>query len=253
MLMVIRIDEKFSAVVDAVAREIVTTEHFGAASIIKVPLLYPSGATAVIQITHSQDRYFVTDMGMGHQEAALIGASTLYANSARPLAEHFGIRFDNQAFFVAEANKDQLASAVTIVANCSVEAASLSAMKAAERRFEEESDVLYKRLVKVFPRAKIDRDADFVGSSTHKWPVSAIVTSGSNVALFEPVNKHHASVINAAVKFNDIARLENAPQRIAVVKQKEELGNYLNILRQSADVIEYKVPDETIARLAKVA
>jgi hypothetical protein len=251
--MAIRIDEKFSSVVDAVAKEIVTTEHFGSASLIKVPLMYPSGATAVVQITHSQDKYFVTDMGMGHQEAAMIGASTLYGNSARALAEHFGIRFDNQAFFVAEANRDQLASAVTIVANCSTEAASMSALKAAERRFEEDSDILYRRLVKVFPKAEIVRDAEFVGSSTHKWPVCAIVKHGSNIALFEPVNKHHTSVVNAAVKFNDIARLENAPQRIAVVKQKEELGNYLNVLRQSADVVEYKVSDETIIKLAKVA
>jgi hypothetical protein len=55
------------------------------------------------------------------------------------------------------------------------------------------------------------------------------------------------------VKFNDISRLENPPQRIAVVKQKDELGNYLNLLRQAADVVEYKVSDETIIKLAKVA
>ena len=60
-------------------------------------------------------------------------------------------------------------------------------------------------------------------------------------------------MINAAVKFNDISRLENPPQRIAVVKVKDELGNYLNLLRQAADVVEYKVPDETIIKLAKVA
>jgi hypothetical protein len=251
--MVIRIDDRFTAVVDTVAKEIVTTEHFGSASIIKVPLLYPSGAGAVIQITQAGDKYFVCDMGMGHQEAALIGAGTLYMNSARPLADQFGIRFDNQSFFITEASRSQLASAVTIVANCSVEAASMSAMKAAERRFEEDSDTLYKRLVRVFPKAEIARDAEFVGSSTHRWPISAVVTHGSNVALFEPVNKHHTSVVNAAVKFNDIARLENPPQRIAVVRQKEELGNYLNVLRQAADVIEYKVADDTILRLAKVA
>jgi len=168
--MAIEIDEKFASIVDAVAKEIVTTEHFGSASLIKVPLMYPSGATAVVQITHAKDRFFVTDMGMGHQEAEMIGASILYNNRAKPLAEHFGIRFDNQAFFVAEASRDQLASAVTIVANCSTEAASMSALKAAERRFEEDSDILYRRLVRVFDKAEIVRDAEFVGSSTHNGP-----------------------------------------------------------------------------------
>lgn len=251
--MAIKIDAKFASVVDAVAKEIVTTEHFGSASLIRVPLMYPSGATAVVQITNAKDRYFVTDMGMGHQEAAMIGASILYNNSARPLAEHFGIRFDNQAFFVAEANREQLASAITIVAKCSTEAASMSALKAAERKFEEDSDILYSRLVKVFAKAEIARDAEFVGSSTHKWPVAAIVKHGSKTALFEPVNKHHASVVNAAVKFHDIARLDDPPQRIAVVKIKGELGNYLNVLSQAANVVEYKVPDSTILKLAEAA
>jgi hypothetical protein len=251
--MTIKIDQKFASAVDAVARELVTTEHFGSASLIKTPMMYPSGAAAVVQVTQHHDRFFVTDMGLGQMEADMIGASVLYANSAKPLAEHFGIRFDNQAFFVAEANRDQLAGAVTIVANCSSEAAALAAFKAAERRFEEDSDVLYRRLAAVFPKAEIVRNVDFIGSSTHKWPVATMVTHHHKISLFEPVSKHHTSVVNAAVKFNDIARLDNPPQRIAVVKKKAELGNYLNVLSQSANVIEYEVPDATLIRLAEAA
>jgi hypothetical protein len=251
--MTIKIDERFASAVDAVARELVTTEHFGSASLIKTPMMYPSGASAVIQVTQHGDRFFVTDMGLGQMEADMIGASVLYANSAKPLAEHFGIRFDNQAFFVAEANRTQLAGAVTIVANCSSEAAALAALKAAERRFEEDSDVLYRRLATVFPKAEIVRNVDFVGSSTHKWPIATMVTHNRKVSLFEPVSKHHTSVVNAAVKFNDIARLDNPPQRVAVVKKKNELGNYLNVLSQSASVIEYNVPDTVLIRLAEAA
>jgi hypothetical protein len=55
------------------------------------------------------------------------------------------------------------------------------------------------------------------------------------------------------VKFLDIARLENAPHRIAVVDRKDELGNYLNVLSQAADVIQYQVPDSTLIRLAEAA
>jgi ATP-dependent Clp protease adapter protein ClpS len=130
---------------------------------------------------------------------------------------------------------------------------SLAAFKAAERRYEEDTDILYRRLVKAFPKAEIERDIDFVGSSTHTWPVAAMVKHQSHVALFEPVNKHHTSVVNAAVKFHDIARLDNPPKRIAVVKRKQELGNYINVLAQAASVIEYEVPDETLIRLAEAA
>jgi hypothetical protein len=247
------INQKLADVVDLVAREIVSTEHIGSGSLIKTPLMYPSGAAVVVQITQHGERFFVSDMGQGHQEAEMIGASILYANSAKGLAEHFGIRFDNQAFFVAEANREQLAGATTIVANCSSEAAALAAYKAAERKFEEDADKLYRKLVATFSKSEVERDVDFVGSSAHKWPVAALVRHRHNVALFEPVSKNHISVVNAAAKFHDIARLEHPPKRIAVVNKKADMGEYLNLLSQAATVVEYEVPKETLVELAEAA
>lgn len=230
-----------------------TTEHFGSGSLIKTRLMYPSGACAVVQITQQGDRFFVSDMGLGHQEAEMIGASTLYANSARGLADHYGIRFDNQAFFVAEASRDQLARATTIVANCSSEAAALAAYRAAERKFEEETDVLYKRLATVFPKREIERDIEFVGSSTHRWKIATIVRHGSHIALFEPVSKHPVSVVTTAAKFHDIARLDNPPGRISVVRKKADFGNLINVLAQAGSVIDFDAPKETLLKIAEAA
>jgi hypothetical protein len=215
--------------------------------------MYPSGACAVVQITQQGDRFFVSDMGLGHQEAEMIGASTLYANSARGLADHYGIRFDNQAFFVAEASRDQLARATTIVANCSSEAAALAAYRAAERKFEEETDVLYKRLATVFPKREIERDIEFVGSSTHRWKIATIVRHGSHIALFEPVSKHPVSVVTTAAKFHDIARLDNPPGRISVVRKKADFGNLINVLAQAGSVIDFDAPKETLLKIAEAA
>jgi hypothetical protein len=88
--MSIKLQIKLADVVDAIAREIVTTEHFGACSIIKTPLMYPSGASVVVQITQHGDRYFVTDMGLGYQEAEMMGAGILYSNSAKGLVPLHG-------------------------------------------------------------------------------------------------------------------------------------------------------------------
>ena len=178
-----------SEVVEAVAREIVAAEHSGSASIIKIPILYPSGSSVVVQVTQHGTRYFITDMGFGFQEAEMIGAGIQYSNSAKSSAEHFGIRFDNQAFFVAEADRAQLAAAVTIVANCSSEAAALAAYKTSERKFEEDADKLYHKLISAFPQSEVERDVDFMGSSTHKWPVAAVVRHEDKVAVFEPVSR----------------------------------------------------------------
>jgi len=248
--MPIKIDEALARVADEVAREIISTEHIGSASLVKTPIMYPSGASVVIQITKHQERYFVTDMGMGHQEAEMIGASTFYSRHGKDLAAHFGIRFDNQAFFVTEASRDQLAGAATIVANCSAEATALSAYRAADRRFAEDADTLYKRLTRIFTKPKVDRDVDYVGSSSHHWRVAAVVSLDTRKAIFEPVSNHHASVVTASAKVHDIARLESPPARIAVVRDKHDMGDFFNVLAQSATVIEQKDPDDTIRRVA---
>src|SRR5215213_86393 len=232
--MVIAIDRRFADMVESVARELVTTEHFGTASVVKTPLLYPSGAGVVVEVSEHGPRYFVTDMGYGYQECEMNGASTFYSNSARQLAEHYGIRFDNQAFFVAEATREQLPGAVVTVANCSCEATARAIYRAAERRSDEDADKLYVKLKQAFPKNAVERDQEFAGSSNHKWNVAAIVRSGPRVALFEAVNKAHVSVVTAATKFHDIGRLETPPIRIAVVKNKAELGDLFNVIAQAS-------------------
>lgn len=246
-------DAKLSSIVDAIAKQIVSTEHFRAGSIIRTPLMYPSGASVVVQITEHSDRFFVTDMGIGSQEADMFGASNYYNKSAGAIAERYGIRFDNQSFFVAEATRDQLAGATTLVANCSSEATSIAAYRSADRVFEEQSEILYQRLVKVFPKAAVDRNVEFVGSSTHRWKVATVVHHQSRTSLFEPVSKNHLSVVSTAAKFHDIARLDSPPNRISVVESKETLGNFINVLSQAGSVVEFKSPNETLVRLAEAA
>lgn len=248
--MPIKVDHKLAQVADEIAREIISTEHIGSASLVKTPIMYPSGASVVVQITRHHDRYFVTDMGVGHQEAEMIGASNFYSRHGKDLAAHFGIRFNNQAFFVTEASRERLAGAATVVANCSAEATALSAYRAADRRFAEGADELYKRLTEIFTKPKVARDVDVAGSSSHHWRVAAVVSLDGHKALFEPVSKHHTSVVTASAKFHDIARLDTPPARIAVVQNKRDMGDFINVLAQSATVIEQKEPDETIRKVA---
>jgi hypothetical protein len=245
--------QKLSSIVDAVAQQIVSTEHFRAGSIIRTPLVYPSGASVVVQITEHADRFFVSDMGIGSQEADMFGAANYYNKSAAALADHYGIRFDNQSFFVAEASREQLAGATTLVANCSCEATAIAAYRSTDRVFEEQSEILYKRLVNVFPKSTVDRNVEFVGSSTHKWKVATVVHHQSRIALFEPVSKNHLSVVSTAAKFHDIARLESPPNRISVVESKDTFGNFINVLSQAGSVVEFKSSNETLVRLAEAA
>ena len=242
--------DDFRSLTEAVAKQLVSVEYVRGSSVVSVPLLYPSGAGAVVKISQHGDRYFVSDLGYGYQEAEMLGALKSYSTHARGLADHYGVSFDNQAFFVAESGRDSLKAVVTIIANCSVEAASIAALKAAERKYADDTDILYERLIRVFPREKVAKNVHFVGSSSHDWPISALVSSGAVPTIFEPVTNHHASVVNASAKFHDLARLETPPHRVAVVKKLAEMDSYLNLLAQSATVISYDADNNSLIRLA---
>lgn len=256
-------DRKFSELIETVARELVATEHDKSGSFIRTPLVYPSGGMVVVRVHRADDnRFFVSDWGLGYQESDLVGAGSFYSRHAKTIAEKAGVGFDNQAFFVMEAARDQLAGAVVTIANCSQEATMRAADALAEKTFEDSKERLYERLVSVFqkkvgPSTRIvQKNIKIVGQSATEWPVATLVRlpGSSRSTIFEPVTKHHHSVASASMKFNDIARLgKDAPARVAMVHNKKEFGTLLGVLSQSANVIDEDVPDDTIERLAKAA
>jgi hypothetical protein len=254
--------EKFRELIESVAHEIVATEHHVGGSFIRTPLLYPSGATVVVRIEQGDNRYFVSDWGLGYQETDLYGAGSFYMRHARAIADKAGVGFDNQAFFIMEAPREQLAGAVVTIGNCSQEAAIRAADALAERTFEDNKERLYERLVSVFakkvgPTTKVvTKNAKVVGYSSTEWPIATLVKlPGANrQTIFEPVTKHHNSVAHATMKFHDIALLgQEAPSRIAVVHKKKEFGTYLGVLSQAANVVDEDVSDDTIVRLSEAA
>lgn len=248
-------NSKFRGVVEAVAREIVAIDHRASGSFIRTPLMYAGGATVVVRIEEDGGRFFVSDVGIGLQEAELMGAGSMYAKPARSIAEEAGVRFDNQAFFVLEASRDQLPGAMVTIANCSQQAVMRAADALAEKTFEDRKTRLFDKLVTVFDVKAVRKNAEVVGASTQHWPVAAIVTlPGLKPTIFEPVTKHPNSIAHASMKFGDIALLKNdAPQRVAVVPNKKELGALLTVLSRSANVIDDNETSERIIRLARAA
>jgi hypothetical protein len=240
------------AVVEELARELVSVEYRSGSSFIRTPLLYPSGGSVVVRVDeHSASSYFVSDMGFGYQEAEFMGASLTYARHARLIAENAGVRFDHHAFFVIQVGRDQLAGAVATIANCSLEATTVAAYKLAERKVADEADRLYQRLITIFEPAAVRRNEEVIGASHTSWPVATIVRSDrGRLTIFEPVTPHHASVASVATKFNDISLLDTPPNRVAVVRNKQEMGTYLAVISQTADVVTRDAPDKTIVRLA---
>lgn len=241
-------------VLNSVLRELVSLDERPDGAYVGTPLLYPSGASVVVRVAGGPDRYLVSDFGSGFQEADMIGATTQFARHARGVAADAGVGFDEHAFFVIEIAKDQLAGAVVAIANCSLQAVSIAAYKLAEKSKSDAAELLYQRLIRVFPPVAVDRDVELRGSSNHPWHFATTVSlEGVRRAIFEPVAPVHVSVVTAAAKFQDIAGLDRPPSRNVVVVEKEGFGTWLTLLSQAANVIERRAPDAKFRQLATAA
>ncbi len=249
--------ERFAAVIETAARELVKIDHRPDGTFIAMPLIYPSGANVLVRVAEAGvDQYFVSDYGLGYSECDMMGATLLFKRHAPQIAANAGVGFDTQSFFVAKVARDQLVGASAAIANCSLEAVSIAALKLSEKKFADETEVLYRRLVSIFTHDKVAKDVPFMGASQTPWHVANVVRyaapggADDHETIFEPVTNHHASIATAVTKFHDIARVDNPPRRVAVVRKKVEFGTYLSVLAQAADVVGRDVSDLTLKRLA---
>jgi hypothetical protein len=212
---------------------------------IHTPLMYPGGSSVVVHVVGHPNRYFVSDYAHGAREADMAGMSLQYLGIARSVAERAGIGFDDRCLFSIDLSRDQLPTAVAVVANCSLKAVGLAVTKLAQRRHEADDAFLYDKLIHIFGRPRVQKHADIVGSSNRGWRVSAIVHSDGRRAVFEMVRPAPASIYRHVAMFHDIARLDPPPARIAVVESFQRMGpDNLGLLGQAAHVIEQEAPDE---------
>jgi hypothetical protein len=243
--------DRMANVIETAIRKLVSAEHFHAGSYVTMPVMYPSGASVVLEVFRQGERFFVSDRGGGHQEAEFSGASRYFVREAKRVAEEAGIKFDGRDMFIAEVPLDNLPGAFTVVANCSQAAAAISVMRSAERAQRDVGDILFIRLSRIFPPESLAKDAEVLGASGHKWHVSTLLTKGGKRSAFEAVSHHYPSVVSTTAKFYDLARLEIFPWRIAVISNREAFGDYIGVLSAaSTSVIESSASDQTFMRLA---
>lgn len=239
--------------VNAAMRDLVYATHRPEGSYVKLPIFYPSGSEVVIRVSGGPDRFFVTDFGMGFQEAEFIGAEKIYVRHAKQIGQAAGVGFDDHAFFAIEINRDQLPGGIVTIANCSAEAMIVTAMKSAEKIAVDNAEFMIEKLERIFGADKIRKNEKIIGSSNHEWEFAALVEIGRRKSVFEFSTKHPQSVASVAMKMDDVSRLTGAPTRVVMVRNKDEMGTYLGVLSHSAYIVEEKIADKRIRELAEAA
>jgi hypothetical protein len=242
--------EELRDVAEAVARGLASVHVNGAGYFIRTPVMFPGGSSVVVRIDGSRDTFFVSDYGVGYQEALMMNASLSYTHFAAAIAQRVGIEFDQRTFFVARATRDELPAVVMLVANCAQRAVIETSFNVEEKRIEIDRERFAARLVGAFGSKRVVLNAEVRGASTMSWPVLARVEANDQVVLFEHAKANKNSVVNIAAKFHDIARLRQPPRRVVSVKSKREMNEFLGLLSQAADVIEIDTPDDLLLRLA---
>ena len=232
---------------ESVARQIVGVDHTSARSLIWTPLTFPSGSFVGVRLTNGGGTYSLSDMAMSYEETRNVRAQRAFNRHAPKLAEESGVDFDKRSFLLSGIEREQLPGAVITLANCALSAVTLAVHKQSVLDAKESERRLFERLQRLFGHAEEHRI--ITGASGTDWDVDASVMVHGRQVLFEAVGSSKQSIYAAVAKYHDIARLPEAPVRIASVSKREELGSMLGVLSQAASVIEASTPDDTVMRL----
>lgn len=243
--------------IEAAMRRLISGVAHPEGTYISVPALYPSGKNVVVRVTEqrSQGRamFFVTDFGLGFQEAELEGVDRGFARVAKVIAERSGVGFDEHAFFAVQVDLERLPGAIAAIASCSVEAVTTAVMKAAERAGTGMARLLVEKLEAAFGPDNVKKNQIIAGDSGHDWPVPAMVYTASGRIVFDVATKSPISISTVATKMDDLSRLKFAPRRVVMVRSTEELGSYLGVLAHHASVIETSANENHLIRLTGAA
>jgi hypothetical protein len=209
---------------------------------LSTPLLYPGGTMIGVEISRLRDGFLVTDAGGARREAGMLGGERTFMRIAGDVAQRYGVRFDQNMIFDVEVADDELVVAVISVANAAKSAVETTALHLAATEHSDYRAMLWNRLEHIYEPKLISRNRPIRGSSD-EWRFDAVVTIGSNLALFELVSPHANAVSSAVTKFLDIRDLgEAAPRRVAVLIKKDETP-HLPVLARTARVVSADDPD----------
>lgn len=225
----------------------------GESARLTVPAIYPSGASAAVEITTNGDKCFVSDIGLGHMEAEFQGADGFYPATARDAAKRFGVGFDGFSVFASWSLIDRVESAISLVANASTQAAAaavFSAEREKERRAQEE---VYDKISGIFGPQSVNKRMELNGRDA-SWSAHNVVTMpNGKFAVFEFVKESQNSIASKFMMFSDLVKVENGFSLNSVVKSLDGIGKKGSMLADVSNVIELSANDDEFRRYARAA
>ena len=233
---------------DAVGRLMAVRASIGGKLFLDVPVSYPSGSAAVVEIEQNGDKIWVSDMGMGCIEAEMMGARESYQHIARSKAGEFGVEYDGSAMFVLWVPIDRIEAAIVCIANASTQAAADAVRLASEAHHKRQEDIVFDRIQNVFGRQHVARTVEVAGKRTAWEAHNVVLLQNGRCAIFEPMSKHANSVSSKFLMFSDLRDADLQISLNAVVDNAQSLDAKAQMVGDVANIIELKATDETFRK-----
>jgi hypothetical protein len=234
----------------AIAPKLVSVRDWGDASFVSLPIIYPSGSFVTVRLTYAHGTLIrVSDAGFAFREAESFGATRSFANTARAVAEGFGVDVGKRSIYV-EVPPEEVERAIFDVSAASNAVAERIVSGVAGEGEAAISDALHEKLESLFPK-HVEHEGKVVGASSIEWDVTAVARLDGHLAVFQAVPNYPVSVFKASTAFHDLAALDNPPSLISVVSSKSQMGKNYSILAQAGRVIEIGQQDLEFRRAAR--
>lgn len=237
------LDPNIYEAVQRAISEMVGVRAWGPTAYVRMPLFYPNGTQISVKVEPGPLGFRVSDGGITYRELEQIGAETLFNRNAKTFAAEIDAVIFKRAIML-DVTEEELGSAIADIADATARIAHKVIANEQGRNEAEIADHLYERLKLVFGTGQVEKDVSIPGPSTKVWDVDAVVQIEGNIALFQAVTKHYASVYSTSAMFHDLALKNHPPVSTSVVRNKPELGAWFNILAQAGNVIEESAANE---------
>lgn len=248
-----KINENDTQAVDRVRKaltRIASVRGMDGRLVVDVPVMYPSGATAVVEVERNGEQFWVSDMGHGFVETEFVAAQDFYSNAARRAADDFGVQFDGGSIFALWVPEARLEAAIVCVANASNTACSEAIRSASEARGRKENERIFERIQAVFGPKIVAKTADILGRHAHWEAHNVVVFPDRRKAVFESMSMHGNSVSSRFLMFSDIKAADETVSLNAVVKDIEQLDEKAQMVGDIANIVALSASDEELRQYA---
>lgn len=243
-------DIEFRARLERAISRLMPLSGSGDRAKIAVPILYPSGSSAAVEIMINAGKCFVSDLALGQMESEMHGADSFYDAAARKAASHYHVGYDGLSIFATWAAIDNIESAILGVSNASVFAATSAIYKAVEDKERKRNDAVYDKVVRVFGAPHVARHAEIAGLNA-SWEAHNVVTfPQGKLGVFEFVSANQNSIASKFMMFSDLAKLENRYALTSVVSSITGMGSKAGMLQDVSEVLQIDADDTYFLRRA---